>query len=850
MRMLKSPKKNIVFIVSAMMLSLNAQAQVFEFDSKTLEMTGLEDVDLSSFSGTNSEFASTQNSTIKLNGETILTNYNMLSFSQDGQEEYCLTPDFLRDIYVKDSYIKKAERQDDNHQTDVGLCLNMQEIIPDISFSYHEAGNNLEVTIPQAYLNNIDPSWVRPSQRDSGISGLIFDYNLLWNLERSKQASGSRSSTTYTSVYGTLGANIGWLRIRGEYQYQSKKFADEDKLQWNQVYGYTDLASLNSKLYMGETYSRSNVFDSVRIKGVSLFSDESMMPSYLKGYAPEITGTAFSDAVVTVSQFGAILSKTQVPAGPFVISNLPSYVNGVVSVSIEENNGEIRTYEVEVSQVPFLTRKGTYRYNASFGKIDPLVGTKVGTNLFSGDISYGLTSDISVFGGVQHTTNSEFRAINLGLGLNLHQFGAISFDVTHSKSDIKGLNDRRTGQSYRFNYAKRFSAGTTLNLAGYRFSSSGFRGVSDYISLKQHIRSENSGMTSHQPYYEKNRVSVSVSQYIEPADIYISGTISTGTYWNRPGNNSSYNISIGKTIKTPGLFENTSLNLSLSQDKYDGGDNDKRIALFVTIPLGEDRGSLSYNGGYSSSSKRIDQQVRYNNHGLGGDYSIGVNTNNKRDFSGSIDYSLTGYYNTNTRYGTATTSFNHTKNYDSVRAGYNGSMTLTQHGLATHGVAYGPETSRLILDAGAPNVQLGNDSSKLKSNTFGLIGVPSVSPYSFVSYSVNNDNLPNDVQITDSVVNLAVDTGAIAYRSLGGIRGETALSIISLRDGSHPPFGAMVYRENGDNTEVAIVAEGGLTYIMGLQPDHKYTVKWNGSSSCDLKIPSLNPDDLKNLTCY
>lgn len=60
----------------------------------------------------------------------------------------------------------------------------------------------------------------------------------------------------------------------------------------------------------------------------------------------------------------------------------------------------------------------------------------------------------------------------------------------------------------------------------------------------------------------------------------------------------------------------------------------------------------------------------------------------------------------------------------------------------------------------------------------------------------------------------------------------------------------MVYRENGDNTEVAIVAEGGLTYIMGLQPDHKYTVKWNGSSSCDLKIPSLNPDDLKNLTCY
>ncbi|WP_252402841.1 fimbria/pilus outer membrane usher protein, partial [Escherichia coli] len=49
-------------------------------------------------------------------------------------------------------------------------------------------------------------------------------------------------------------------------------------------------------------YTVSNVFDSVRFNGVSVFTDENMLPASLRGYAPSVTGTATSNATVTISQ--------------------------------------------------------------------------------------------------------------------------------------------------------------------------------------------------------------------------------------------------------------------------------------------------------------------------------------------------------------------------------------------------------------------------------------------------------------------------------------------------------------------------------------------------------------------
>lgn len=91
---------------------------------------------------------------------------------------------------------------------------------------------------------------------------------------------------------------------------------------------------------------------------------------------------------------------------------------------------------------------------------------------------------------------------------------------------------------------------------------------------------------------------------------------------------------------------------------------------------------------------------------------------------------------------------------------------------------------------------------------------------------------------------------AIFTSSLGGISGEKAIARVTLSDGSYPPFGSAVYRSNGNEQEVAIVAEEGLTYLTGLIKNAEYIIKWNGSQSCQIKINSLDTTTLNNLTCY
>lgn len=96
-----------------------------------------------------------------------------------------------------------------------------------------------------------------------------------------------------------------------------------------------------------------------------------MMPNFLQGYAPQITGTAISNAVVTVRQYGNIIKQVQVPPGPFAIANLPSYLSGTVDVTVEESDGSLNEFQVDIAHVPYLTRKGALRYNINAGKLVP-----------------------------------------------------------------------------------------------------------------------------------------------------------------------------------------------------------------------------------------------------------------------------------------------------------------------------------------------------------------------------------------------------------------------------------------------------------------------------------------------
>ena len=821
----------------------------YEFNASILEDMGVGEVDLSVFAGEVNRLSGDYRVDFNINSDRfpVLEDYPITFFVKDGRDQICFTSALMERLPIRKTAYEINTVDVNSTSEKCGILLTDDS---SIKMRFDREEHVVHLTIPQAFIRPHDAQWVPPSSREYGITGAFVDYSLIWSVDQSKRnqrlSSGERKKRTETNSrlysYGSVGLNIERFRFRGEYQYNSDS-GNEKSLKWSQYYAFTDIGAWNAKVYAGQIYTRSNVFDTVRIKGVSLFSDENMMPSYLRGYAPEITGTVASNAVITLKYYGSVLRTVQVPPGAFAIGNLPSHISGKVTVEIQEENGTFREYDVDIARVPYLTRKGAFRYSANAGKVDPF-GNRDGVDskVISMDGSYGVTDYLSVFGGVFATTDRNYQAYSLGVGLNLDRFGAVSFDITRSMSDIsdsaaKDQYDKTkyTGSSYRVNYAKRFTPQTNLNIAAYRFSTRDYTSFYNYTSMLGHN-------VAGSQTREKNRLSVSLSHHLQELDLYLSGTISRSRYWNAAGS-TNYQVSMSKTLRE-GWLEGTSFNISLSKEKYQGRNDNERLSLFMTIPLKDHRQYVQYSNTMDNNNKSMYQELAYVAHHETMNYRIGATMNGQRDFSGDSDYALDGWFDASTGYGRFTASGNYQDERRNVTLGFEGGMTVTRHGVATHDRG-SPTGARLIVDTGVSGVEIENTNSK--SNFFGLAGVGNVSSYYNENYMVDSRKLPENVEIKSGVMKFATTDGAIIYRSTDPISGGRALVTVKLEDGSYPPFGAAVYRKNGDHTEVAIVADYGLTYLTGMNKRAEFMIEWR-NGSCRLPIDSV--EEVQELTCY
>ncbi|MGH8466659.1 MAG: fimbria/pilus outer membrane usher protein, partial [Pseudomonas sp.] len=286
-----------------------------------------------------------------------------------------------------------------------GECTSLDQQT-EVTTRYDQEKQTINISIPQAWLTFHDENWVPPSQWDEGVNGALLDYNLLG----SKYMPQSGDSTTSFSSYGTTGVNLGPWRARADYQYASSRTSGtpaSNKFTWTQTYVYRALPSLGARLTGGQTYFSSDIFDSFRFLGVSLNSDQRMLPPSLRGYAPQVTGIAKTNAKVSISQNGRVIYQTNVSPGPFVVQDLTEAVQGALDVKIEEENGSVTTYQVTTATIPFLTRKGQVRFKTATGK--PTTGSNnhvLQPGFYSGEMSWGALNDFSLYGGVITTTGN------------------------------------------------------------------------------------------------------------------------------------------------------------------------------------------------------------------------------------------------------------------------------------------------------------------------------------------------------------------------------------------------------------------------------------------------------------
>jgi outer membrane usher protein FimD/PapC len=226
-----------------------------------------------------------------------------------------------------------------------------------------------------------------PSTWDNGVPGVLLDYNLF----ASHYQPNDGSSTDNANTYGTAGANMGAWRLRGDYQYtQTHTDAGSEMTGAFHASICSVPCPLTGKTHLGETDFQSAIFDAFTYTGASLISDERMLPWSLRGYAPQITGIAQTNATVTVSLADRVIYQSKVPPGPFVIQDLNQSVQGTLDVKVTEEDGRVSTFQVSAESVPFLTRKGQVRYKLAAGKARKDASHDVEDNAFmSGEFSWG-----------------------------------------------------------------------------------------------------------------------------------------------------------------------------------------------------------------------------------------------------------------------------------------------------------------------------------------------------------------------------------------------------------------------------------------------------------------------------
>lgn len=788
--------------------------EAVDFNTDFLEADSTENVDFSKFSHANYIPPGNYSLAISVNKVKISMEQSIIFFTPNYDEKIslaCITPELYGQLGLKPEWNNKVTWLLDDQ------CLDIRSV-PEMRIQGDLAKSIVEISIPQAYMEYEDPNWDPPSRWDDGIIGAFIDYNATGRVV--KKQTGDKGTDSGITATGTMGTNIGPWRFRGDWQTQKGQLnKGGQSWSWNQLYAYRAIRSLNSRLTFGEQYLSSTLFDSIRYIGASLATNESMLPPRLQGYAPEIAGVAKTNATVIVKQDGRIIYQKEVSPGPFRIQDVNSFGGGTLDVSIQEQDGSVTNYKVETSRLGTLTRPGQLIYQFVVGKPTKNEHDTQGPAFSLGSLSWGVTNNTTVYGGV--LGSSEYQNIAIGLGRDLAPFGVLSGNISISRAEMGRMDNNRTltGNSYNLTYSKQFDdINSQITFAGYRFSEKNYMSMSQFIDRRYNESTVDSGKELYTIIFGTAFPEYNTNMYLN---------YSHQTYWNRDSTD-QYNLTISNYFDV-GKIKNLSLSLTAYKTKSDQNDDDG-VYLNLNIPLNDNQASISYSGSYARNTNshnvnyydRIDQRSTY---------SISAGTWDKDKVTTSGMYNYEGDATQLNLSGTYIQD-----NQSALSMQVKGGLTMTQEGGALHRNTSINGGSRILLDTnGVADIPVQTGITPIRTNRYGKAVITSVMDYNRNNIRIDLNNVPDNAEAVQSTQYATLTEGAIGYRKFNVIQGEKILGTIHLANNSYPPFGASV--KNKNNVEVGIVSDNGFIYLAGINPSDVLEVTWGDKSSCHIQLP-------------
>jgi outer membrane usher protein len=727
--------------------------------------------------------------------------------------EPCLTLDLLQQLGIDLGKLRDQGKLDSNLPL---ACYDLPTLIDQASVRYDPSRLRLAVSVPQIAMQRGKRGYVDPQLWDNGVSAAFINYQF-----NSSRSAGDADTIVSNHLNLRNGINLGAWRLRNESNY-STATGRPSTFNSNRSYLQHDITALKGQFSAGDIFSDTDLFDSVRYRGLKLASDEGMRADSERGYAPIIRGVAQTNATVEIRQNDYILYTANVPPGPFEISDIyPSGSNGDLEITIIEADGRRQTSTQAFSTLPIMVREGLLKYSLSVGKYNSNADDMAKPNILSSTLAYGISSNLTGIIGVQASDN--YKALAVGAGRNT-ALGAVSFDVTHSSSRAQGQTT--LGNSMRALYAKTFSGtDTNFTLAAYRYSTEGFRSLTDHI---QDLSADTLTRTGN----SKTRTDLTINQTLghnrKLGSIYVNA--SDQRYWNRGGtqsysagyNNSwgdvNYNFAVTHTkdLGSDGFSNSdTQLNLSLS---FPLGAQPRAPRAFVTTSTRKDSDSTQVGiNGYLSETSDTFYSVQ-------GGHSSG---------SGN---SASANFNTRTSVAEVSLGYSQGRGYESQSLNVSGSVV----GHAG-GINLGQSVSETFALAQVPGVSGAKISSfsGVKTARNGYAVVPNAQPYRANWISLDTRDLGGDIEIDNATQQLVPRRGAIVVARYSGKKGRRVQFELFDAQNNLIPFGAAL--EDADGKQLAISDPSGKALTLLEQDQGTLTIKWaDQQCSATYSLPARN----------
>lgn len=732
-------------------------------------------------------------------------------------------------------------------------CVDLSAISPEARYSYDAGRQRLFVSIPQAALKRSARGAVGPEKWSRGITAGMLDYQL--NFARysgDKYRNDVNPFATPQSAFDgnpfadtnkTLQRNTLFAGLRAGFNYEDWRFRHfstynrgiDGQSRWQGIstYAQRDIAPINGSLLIGDGNTPGNFFDSVPFRGAQLASDDAMLPDSQQGYAPTVRGVAQTNARVTVRQNGYIIYSTFVAPGPFVIDDLyPTASSGDIEVTITEADGREVKYTQAFSAVPTLLREGTWRYSATVGKYrnNYFGTTSTGSRptltqpaFVQATLARGLGNEFTLYGGL--LAANIYQSVLVGVGKNMKDFGAVSVDLSAARTtDRTPVNGARNfnGQSVRFLYSKAIlSSGTNFRVAGYRYSTSGFRTFQEAVQMQDLLPFESFNS-------RRNEIRFEVSQQIKDwGSVFASAR--QQSYWGTNAKDRLVQVGYSGNYRQFGYSVYYNYTTSLNRAPV------RQLMFTLSIPLGDTRASAQYAVNRDSTGRLNQQASVYGSAFDDSRLTYNVTASNANQGGGSSASASASYLSS---VGRLDLGYSQGRGYGQSTVGVAGGLLF--HG---GGVTASQPLGETVALVQAPKAQgVGFESQPgVATDRAGNAVIPNLTPYRLNRLAVRTSDLGDTVEVKNAATELVPTRGAVVVAKFETSVGFRLLMVLTDRKGRALPLGSKIENEAGQ--EVGIVGPDGQSFVTGAADSGRLTVRWGQGQADRCVVPYSLPDE-------